>query len=94
MNENPFVKYEDILLRGGYGTAQHLQALVANMYNGSNSVEMGRLARNADKNHLSIAINLILWYAAYGEGDPEFMRIAGELHYRNRARKKTNKHIG
>lgn len=76
----PFETYESVLRDGSYGASESLQDLVINLWNGKGwTVDMGRLARNADAEHWSIALELLESYRRHGEGDPVFMAIAADL---------------
>lgn len=75
---SPFLRHRSVIL-GNYGTAERLQQLVLNLWNGNFPVSLGMLLANADQRHKHIALELITSYAEHRENDPHFMNLAAEI---------------
>lgn len=76
---SPFIRYREQIM-GGYSTAYRLASLVLHLYNGNEwTLDITTLLRNADDNHVRIALELMAWYAQYGENDQAFMALAREI---------------
>lgn len=78
---NPFTENEETIRDRRYEVAYQLRNLVLHLYNHNcGSLNLGWLLRNADDKHMQIALDMMEWYKLHGEGDLEFMRIAGAIH--------------
>ena len=76
---NPFIAYRAQIM-GGYSTAQRLASLVLHLFNGNEwTLDITSLLANADELHTRIALDLMAWYAKYGENDQPFMALAREI---------------
>lgn len=83
--QNPFVTYRAEIC-GGYSTGQRLAALTLHLYNGAaHGVRLDNLLSNADARHTRIALELLAWYAKYGENCIDFMDLARDLREREAA---------
>lgn len=77
--ESPYRKYEEILLHGGYSTAEALSNFVLSCYNGSLASFRGDTLANFDAHHFNIFIELAEHYHKTREDDPELLRIGDAL---------------
>lgn len=74
---SPFLRYRREIL-GNYSTAEHLRALVMNLWGGQ-PANLSKLFTGADEHHTRIALECIAHYSQHGENDTFFMTLASEI---------------
>jgi hypothetical protein len=74
---SPFLRYRREIL-GHYGTANHLRAMVMNLWGGQ-PANLSKLFMGADEHHTRIALECIAHYSQHGENDTFFMTLASEI---------------
>lgn len=75
---SPFLRYRREVLAEG-DMAQHLRALVLNLWGGLPGLNLFVMFINADEHHTRIALEMIASYTRHGECDPQFMALAAEI---------------
>ncbi len=74
MSQSPYLKYDEILHHGRYGTAYRLQELVLGFYDpGKFHLHRDDCWGGFDANHRGIYQELADWYREHGNDEPSFV---------------------